>query len=187
MAICWLPVCLDAIPADPVPVPSRLFPISKLLTHFKFVCWQSCMEKLTPKCLASFAVYCDRGGDILRCKCQNGYAGHFCERSVTELSRVLTMLHGVRMYHILEPNSNVCPRAAAGSSLVQLEFQSFWLYFYVCKALHLLPLLIWSTLFTVHISMNNKDEDKSSFIEYKVTLNLLTCTCRYELWVQFPI
>lgn len=37
------------------------------------------------KGLASFAVYCDRGGDILRCKCQDGYSGHFCERSVTEL------------------------------------------------------------------------------------------------------
>ncbi|XP_073348955.1 laminin subunit alpha-4 [Pagrus major] len=28
----------------------------------------------------NFAVHCDRGGAILRCKCQEGYAGHFCER-----------------------------------------------------------------------------------------------------------
>lgn len=28
----------------------------------------------------NFAVRCDRGTDILRCKCQDGYAGHACER-----------------------------------------------------------------------------------------------------------
>uniref|UniRef100_A0A667Z543 Laminin, alpha 4 n=1 Tax=Myripristis murdjan TaxID=586833 RepID=A0A667Z543_9TELE len=28
----------------------------------------------------NFAVHCDRGSAILRCKCQEGYAGHFCER-----------------------------------------------------------------------------------------------------------
>ncbi|XP_070705268.1 laminin subunit alpha-4 [Pempheris klunzingeri] len=28
----------------------------------------------------NFAVHCDRGGSTLRCKCQEGYAGHFCER-----------------------------------------------------------------------------------------------------------
>uniref|UniRef100_A0A8D0ABF3 Laminin, alpha 4 n=1 Tax=Sander lucioperca TaxID=283035 RepID=A0A8D0ABF3_SANLU len=28
----------------------------------------------------NFAVHCERGGAILRCKCQEGYAGHFCER-----------------------------------------------------------------------------------------------------------
>ncbi|XP_039981143.1 laminin subunit alpha-4 [Xiphias gladius] len=28
----------------------------------------------------NFAVHCDKGGAILRCKCQEGYAGHFCER-----------------------------------------------------------------------------------------------------------
>ncbi|XP_068609646.1 laminin subunit alpha-4 [Brachionichthys hirsutus] len=28
----------------------------------------------------NFAVYCDRGGAALRCKCQKGYAGHQCER-----------------------------------------------------------------------------------------------------------
>uniref|UniRef100_A0A671UK79 Laminin, alpha 4 n=1 Tax=Sparus aurata TaxID=8175 RepID=A0A671UK79_SPAAU len=28
----------------------------------------------------NFAVHCDRGGAILRCKCQEGYAGHLCER-----------------------------------------------------------------------------------------------------------
>uniref|UniRef100_UPI0037E8F82A laminin subunit alpha-4 n=1 Tax=Semicossyphus pulcher TaxID=241346 RepID=UPI0037E8F82A len=28
----------------------------------------------------NFAVHCDRGGATLRCKCQQGYAGHFCER-----------------------------------------------------------------------------------------------------------
>uniref|UniRef100_A0A4W6BWR2 Laminin, alpha 4 n=1 Tax=Lates calcarifer TaxID=8187 RepID=A0A4W6BWR2_LATCA len=28
----------------------------------------------------NFAVHCDRGGTVLRCKCQEGYAGHFCER-----------------------------------------------------------------------------------------------------------
>nr|XP_046229380.1 laminin subunit alpha-4 [Scatophagus argus] len=28
----------------------------------------------------NFAVYCDKGGATLRCKCQEGYAGHFCER-----------------------------------------------------------------------------------------------------------
>ncbi|KAF7645862.1 hypothetical protein LDENG_00196930 [Lucifuga dentata] len=28
----------------------------------------------------NFAVHCDRGGATLRCKCQDGYAGHFCER-----------------------------------------------------------------------------------------------------------
>uniref|UniRef100_A0A3Q4BIK6 Laminin, alpha 4 n=1 Tax=Mola mola TaxID=94237 RepID=A0A3Q4BIK6_MOLML len=28
---------------------------------------------------SNFAVYCDRGGAILRCKCQEGYAGHLCE------------------------------------------------------------------------------------------------------------
>ncbi|XP_049913643.1 laminin subunit alpha-4 [Epinephelus moara] len=28
----------------------------------------------------NFAVRCDKGGSILRCKCQEGYAGHFCER-----------------------------------------------------------------------------------------------------------
>ncbi|XP_034017555.1 laminin subunit alpha-4 [Thalassophryne amazonica] len=28
----------------------------------------------------NFAVMCDRGGAILRCKCQEGYAGHSCER-----------------------------------------------------------------------------------------------------------
>lgn len=50
---------------------------------------------IKPKCWASFAVYCDRGGDILRCKCQDGYAGHVCERSVTELSGVFMMPHGV--------------------------------------------------------------------------------------------
>lgn len=37
---------------------------------------------ISPMCPASFAVYCDRGGAILRCKCQEGYAGHLCERSV---------------------------------------------------------------------------------------------------------
>uniref|UniRef100_A0A3Q1FGE6 Laminin subunit alpha 4 n=2 Tax=Acanthochromis polyacanthus TaxID=80966 RepID=A0A3Q1FGE6_9TELE len=28
----------------------------------------------------NFAVHCDRGSAILRCKCQEGYAGHVCER-----------------------------------------------------------------------------------------------------------
>ncbi|KAM9840767.1 laminin subunit alpha-4 [Aulostomus maculatus] len=28
----------------------------------------------------NFAVRCDRGGAALRCKCKEGYAGHFCER-----------------------------------------------------------------------------------------------------------
>uniref|UniRef100_A0AAQ5Y4Z7 Laminin, alpha 4 n=1 Tax=Amphiprion ocellaris TaxID=80972 RepID=A0AAQ5Y4Z7_AMPOC len=28
----------------------------------------------------NFAVHCDRGSAILRCKCQEGYAGHICER-----------------------------------------------------------------------------------------------------------
>uniref|UniRef100_A0A673AZ51 Laminin, alpha 4 n=1 Tax=Sphaeramia orbicularis TaxID=375764 RepID=A0A673AZ51_9TELE len=28
----------------------------------------------------NFAVHCDRGGAVLRCKCQEGYAGQFCER-----------------------------------------------------------------------------------------------------------
>ncbi|KAM3603251.1 uncharacterized protein V6R79_019351 [Siganus canaliculatus] len=28
----------------------------------------------------NFALYCDRGGSSLRCKCKDGYAGHFCER-----------------------------------------------------------------------------------------------------------
>nr|XP_057924407.1 laminin subunit alpha-4 [Doryrhamphus excisus] len=28
----------------------------------------------------NFAVYCDRQGDIQRCKCKEGYAGHSCER-----------------------------------------------------------------------------------------------------------
>ncbi|XP_034555452.1 laminin subunit alpha-4 isoform X2 [Notolabrus celidotus] len=28
----------------------------------------------------NFAVHCDRGGAILRCKCKQGYAGHLCER-----------------------------------------------------------------------------------------------------------
>uniref|UniRef100_H3BW16 Laminin EGF-like domain-containing protein n=1 Tax=Tetraodon nigroviridis TaxID=99883 RepID=H3BW16_TETNG len=42
----------------------------------------SCKPCACPLSVASnnFAVYCDRGGDILRCKCQDGYAGHFCER-----------------------------------------------------------------------------------------------------------
>ncbi|KAJ3607143.1 hypothetical protein NHX12_026657 [Muraenolepis orangiensis] len=28
----------------------------------------------------NFAVRCDRGSSVVRCKCQEGYAGHFCER-----------------------------------------------------------------------------------------------------------
>ncbi|TNM94625.1 hypothetical protein fugu_017384 [Takifugu bimaculatus] len=42
----------------------------------------SCRPCACPLSVVSnnFAVYCDRGEDILRCKCQNGYAGHFCER-----------------------------------------------------------------------------------------------------------
>lgn len=28
----------------------------------------------------NFAVHCDKGGTTLRCKCQEGYAGHYCER-----------------------------------------------------------------------------------------------------------
>ncbi|XP_071755332.2 laminin subunit alpha-4 [Centroberyx gerrardi] len=42
----------------------------------------TCRPCACPLSLSSnnFAVHCDRGGAILRCKCQEGYAGHFCER-----------------------------------------------------------------------------------------------------------
>ncbi|KAM3861119.1 laminin subunit alpha-4 [Diretmus argenteus] len=42
----------------------------------------TCQPCSCPLSLSSnnFAVRCDRGGAILRCKCQEGYAGHFCER-----------------------------------------------------------------------------------------------------------
>ncbi|XP_077409617.1 laminin subunit alpha-4 isoform X2 [Vanacampus margaritifer] len=42
----------------------------------------SCQPCACPLSVPSnnFAVYCDRQGDIQRCKCKEGYAGHNCER-----------------------------------------------------------------------------------------------------------
>ncbi|KAG7244185.1 hypothetical protein INR49_004258 [Caranx melampygus] len=42
----------------------------------------TCRPCACPLSVASnnFAVHCDKGGATLRCKCQDGYAGHFCER-----------------------------------------------------------------------------------------------------------
>uniref|UniRef100_A0AAY4BP01 Laminin subunit alpha 4 n=1 Tax=Denticeps clupeoides TaxID=299321 RepID=A0AAY4BP01_9TELE len=46
-------------------------------------CWQpGCFRILSPVCLASFAEHCDRRGGVVRCMCQEGYAGHHCERCV---------------------------------------------------------------------------------------------------------
>ncbi|KAM8825897.1 laminin subunit alpha-4 isoform 1-T1 [Synchiropus picturatus] len=41
-----------------------------------------CQPCSCPLSIASnnFAVHCDQGSGLLRCKCQKGYAGHFCER-----------------------------------------------------------------------------------------------------------
>ncbi|XP_076027108.1 laminin subunit alpha-4 [Genypterus blacodes] len=42
----------------------------------------SCQPCACPLSVPSnnFAAHCDRGGATLRCKCKEGYAGHFCER-----------------------------------------------------------------------------------------------------------
>lgn len=40
----------------------------------------TCRPCACPLSTNNFAVYCDRGGSSLRCKCQEGYAGNYCER-----------------------------------------------------------------------------------------------------------
>ncbi|XP_047430027.1 laminin subunit alpha-4 [Mugil cephalus] len=52
-----------------------------MLTHTPDGC-HSCQPCACPLSVQSnnFAVHCDRGASVLRCKCQEGYAGHFCER-----------------------------------------------------------------------------------------------------------
>uniref|UniRef100_A0AAY4BNK1 Laminin subunit alpha-4 n=1 Tax=Denticeps clupeoides TaxID=299321 RepID=A0AAY4BNK1_9TELE len=53
------------------------------LSRNKAACWQpGCFRILSPVCLASFAEHCDRRGGVVRCMCQEGYAGHHCERCV---------------------------------------------------------------------------------------------------------
>ncbi|XP_055362152.1 laminin subunit alpha-4 isoform X2 [Betta splendens] len=40
----------------------------------------TCQPCACPLPSNNFAVHCNRGGGVLRCKCQQGYAGHTCER-----------------------------------------------------------------------------------------------------------
>ena len=83
MATHWSPTRMVRTPAYPVPVPFRSPQIGKLIfSQYRLLCVgeQWAMPKIISP--ASFAVYCDKGGAIPRCKCQDGYAGHLCERSV---------------------------------------------------------------------------------------------------------
>uniref|UniRef100_A0AAQ4PY47 Laminin, alpha 4 n=1 Tax=Gasterosteus aculeatus aculeatus TaxID=481459 RepID=A0AAQ4PY47_GASAC len=74
MATCSLAAWTDSIPAHPS------FFVSAVVKPGIGELWVIRENDFHTVFLSSFAVRCDKGGGSLRCKCQEGYAGHLCER-----------------------------------------------------------------------------------------------------------